>query len=753
MNLIKKYLEKIWLFFCSMENIAYAGLSISLAVIIFILERNQSGNPIFHIFPQFDKQLNFLFFSLFVISIGAVLFFSSSWNVKKIFKKFIIILFPSVAITFYALYFTPKINPWIIFSSFLYATTFTIYLLRQYYLKNKDEKTQEKFKIWFKKQGTFSILIITAVMAVNLFFGLYNIGKFAAVDEALWTFDRVPGFWNALKTANWNGARVSDKPGLTVALATGAGLLFENPAQFENMQYDHTNPQDTEKFNFSFRMPLYLLTVLLLPFFYFFIEKFSGKNTALFSIIFIGLSPPLIGMSRIVNPDSLLWIFMPLSVFSYFAYLEKGSKKYLYASGFLLGLSLLTKYIANVLYVYFFLVIFLEYITNKANLKIDSAKNYFKKSLADFGILSLVSILTLYALYPAVWAKPQRVLIATIQSQAFSSTWPLFASLLFIFIFDLFFLKGRVVTFILEKLEKYKKIIYFILPLFFLICIFFALANTYGHMKFFDFESILTSPKSSYAHTGFIGTLAANFYPLVFGVIPLVLILIIWISFKTIRGKSSRDRFSLYIIALILIYYIGSVINHIASNVRYQIVIFPLALVLAALGASSLVQKMKLKENLVYFSCVLLFIASGFIVYLSFPFNLSYASSLLPKQYYLDVKDMGTGSYEAASFLNNLPDAQNLVVWTDKSGVCSFFVGKCLTGLDDKDLNASDFNYVVLSSGRENRTTNMLKSKLDNIFKGTLHIDDLYSKSTNDAFLLEVNNRPSQFVKIIKISL
>ena len=78
------------------------------------------------------------------------------------------------------------------------------------------------------------------------------------------------------------------------------------------------------------------------------------------------------------------------------------------------------------------------------------------------------------------------------------------------------------------------------------------------------------------------------------------------------------------------------------------------------------------------------------------PFPLSYASSLLPMTHHTDVKDMGAGSYEAAQYLNSLPDAEHMLIWTDKDGVCKFFVGRCKRGLnyqslrDEEDDEAGD---------------------------------------------------------------
>ena len=118
---------------------------------------------------------------------------------------------------------------------------------------------------------------------------------------------------------------------------------------------------------------------------------------------------------------------------------------------------------------------------------------------------------------------------------------------------------------------------------------------------------------------------------------------------------------------------------------------------------------------------------------------------LLPKKYYLNLKDMGSGSYEAAQYLNSLPDAKKITIWSDKKGVCTFFAGSCSTSLTLSNLRSSRFDYFVLSSGRESRTTKMTVLET---FNG-LTFDKLYS-SNNWIYKLELGNRPGNYVKIIQ---
>ena len=131
------------------------------------------------------------------------------------------------------------------------------------------------------------------------------------------------------------------------------------------------------------------------------------------------------------------------------------------------------------------------------------------------------------------------------------------------------------------------------------------------------------------------------------------------------------------------------------------------------------------------------------------PFPLSYASTLLPVKYSVDMKDMGAGSYEIAKYLNTLPKAETLLIWTDKDGVCKFFIGRCMGSLNYTRLRDEGLDYVVVSSGRQSRTTKMMSGDIINN-KPKLIRFDAYYKKTNPVYQILINNRPSHFVKVFR---
>ena len=177
----------------------------------------------------------------------------------------------------------------------------------------------------------------------------------------------------------------------------------------------------------------------------------------------------------------------------------------------------------------------------------------------------------------------------------------------------------------------------------------------------------------------------SNIYVLLFSVAPLVVLGVALLFFAFLRKLRSQKYNSLFLTAFllalsILLYYLGSVLNGVASIIRYQIILYPFFILLAAIGYSFFISLFPKKYQPWFLGgTLLILLLSGIATLRNTPFPGSYTSGLLPKGEVLDVKDMGPGSYEAAQFLNALPNAENLTVWTDKSGLCNFFVGRCLS--------------------------------------------------------------------------
>lgn len=740
------------------------SLLLAINSIFFIIRKTDSisASPFFTVEPNTHY---LIYFILITLSIGTMLFFQNGeFKPKRMLIKIFLLFLPMEMIFAYNIEEKNHVQYMFDIAVGAYIIFLGIFLIKQrnftWNINDSKDGFIASLVSWSKKQGKFAFFMLFAVMFVNISLGSYHLAKFGAVDEPLWTFDRIPKYWNNIAELDWDGTRISDKPGITVAIISGIGMLFENPKIYQSYYKDgliDENPYKVEDMNFIFRLPLLLFAALMIPFFYFLIEKLLGKSTALYSTILIGLSPILLGMSTIINPDSILWIFAPLSLLAYLAYSKNRSSKYLYFAGIFLGLALLTKYVANILIIFFLGYIFIEYIFHKEKYQSLSTQKYLKESFIDYLILIFTTLVTFYVLYPASWVEPSRLFKGTIYSQAFETTWPLFVIFFALLFFDIILLKSKIFSNILTFLEKNRSILTLSISAIFIFCIALTTINVFIGMSWFDFEAIISSPKSAYSTGGYDGLFIANFFPLIFTITPLALLSLIfaitWNTYSKNKNHNSRlTSFIFTIILFILLYYIATTVNKVAAMNRYQIMIFPLALILGGVGLSTLhiilSKKMSLKMKILPY--LIVFIISTSALYSSKPFYISYDSPLLPNKYYTDLKDMGTGSYEAAEFINSLPNPETLSVWTDKRGVCPFLRARCLSGFSHERLREKGFDYAVVSAGRESRTKKMISPNPSR--PEILRFDTLYDVNDESVvYKLEINNRPRNYVKIIEI--
>lgn len=604
------------------------------------------------------------------------------------------------------------------------------------------------------KERIITILFFFVVVASSFYFGFHRLENFSGVDEPYWSYDRVPKFWKNVKEKDWGDTNISDKPGIPLAIVSGAGLPFigENPKVFKALRYKPKTFEQLKEIRdmyFHLRLPVFLFTLAALPLFYFLIKKLLGKNIARFSLLFIGLSPVLLGISLIINSDAMLWILTALSTLSLFVFLKNNERKYLIFSGFCLGLSVITKYVANILFVYFFLIFLLEYIFY-AYQKNAIAK-YLKDALWNYAILFMTAMVTAFVFFPATWVRFSTLFKATVGNEVFSSTWPLFLGIFGLIAIDILILKTKYSAIIFGFFAKYRSIIAKASGTLFLLLSALVFLHVYARVNIFDLQKIVSSPKgigSGNVLQKYSGALTADLYSLMFSISPLILLFLLFAAVNVFRKKELKREtiFVVYILVFIFIVYLGAAANKVVTTVRYQIIIYPLVFVVAAIGISQFFEIKKIKKNI---PLPVVYLATILILFFSLqgvkPNFLAYASEILPKNFIVNLKGMGEGSIEAANYLNALPNARDMAIWSDKGAVCEAFVGKCFIGFNKDTLEGGGkIDYFVVSTDRQSRTLKMSKSRQDVVdFKKAY-------KSNEYVFRTIINNNPNDFVKIFE---
>ena len=596
-------------------------------------------------------------------------------------------------------------------------------------------------------------------MLTFFYFGFYRIGKFVTADEHYWLYERIPQYFKALEDRNFKKTRINDKPGVSLALVSGIGLLEEKNPQghFEKLErIDRYDSENSERFYSSFRTPIIIFNLFLAAYLFWVIGKIlKNKLLSALAVSFIILSPIILGISRIINPDALLWSTSIAALFSFFAFAKTDEKKFILLTGFFTGLALLSKYTANILFIFYFIFILIKYLVNyKRFFSSDSYKSsaYFNKNIFWLAIIFFLSCVVLGFFMPAALRNPKIMYLQTLGSEGIKKIALPFILITLLFFLDAAIFKARIISRLGIFFEKIKR---FIIPIFygFLLFLFFVvLANWIFGLNLFDTAKISVDARSTDAfvlETGLGGKILLETYPLVFSLTPIVLGLIIFYWFSQIFGKKEDDNctpLGLSLSIFMMIFLSGGIISGVLLTARYLVLLYPLAGFLAVLGIREIFKKFNFSLNSKIIFSFLILIISFLTLWSVKPFYYNYASFLLPKN--LIVSDAwGFGGYEAADYLNNLPDAKNLTVWADYYGTCEFFKGACCT--DYKFDQPVDY-YVLTRRGAIRYEPAYWSSKSPNWNKGKIIEAYPFYSSKNTVWQLNINNRPGNFIKIFK---
>lgn len=748
----------------TLESQVLTSLSLALGVVALLFAVQQiRWLPFLH-FGSGNDPFYIAFAILGILVVGATRFFSQRLDIPRTIEKLLVVFLPTEIALVFGLSQSKNFHYiFQILTSAYVIVAGAVAVVRYIRIHRYDDYTHVPmhdltFLGWWKLQGRGALFFVLVVTTLFFLSGLHDLTRFAAVDEPLWTNGRITKYWHNIEDRDWKGTRISDKPGVTVALAAGPGLWFVTPKEYRSLRQAgelYNGRKNIEDFYLAFRLPFLIVITLLLPFFYFLIERLLGKRIALASYTLVGLSPVLIGMSKIINPDSLLWLLAPLALLAYLVFQKNRRYRFLLIAGGLMGLALLTKYVANIVLVFMIGVIFLEWIYGGR--RKEALSVYLKRTFIEFGILVFTALSVFAILFPAVWVKPEKLITATLYSQAFEKAAPLFLGLLIFIVIDIRWNKTRTLTWLLGLLSRFRDIVSNVLLGLFSLSVVITLMNVAFGMRWYDFVELLAAPKTIATKSDLLGIFLTNFYPLLFGITPVVLfglllgLYLVWR--RDVRDTPAGKAF--VVLALfVLLYSLGGAMNGVAMIVRYQIMLFPVAAIMAGIGwvafwDLTVSRFPSLRKPWLPALGLIGLIVCSLPSVLRTPFPLSYASALLPTRYHIDVKDMGPGSYEAAAWLNRQPNAEGLLIWTDKDGVCKFFVGRCKRGFGQKSLRPEEpFDYIVVSSGRESRTSKMIAPKA--VSDPSIARYDLYYDRTDTDFAVYINGRKSHYVKVFR---
>ncbi|MDO8529631.1 MAG: phospholipid carrier-dependent glycosyltransferase [bacterium] len=618
-----------------------------------------------------------------------------------------------------------------------------------------------------KKEKAVIFLFLLISIASFFGFGLYHLTKFETTDEHLWKYGRIKQYWKAIEERNWKKTYINDKPGVTIALFSGIGLLFEPEPEShraKNNLFTIFDVNRTERINFVFRFPILLLATLSLFLFFWLIRKaFDSDWLALFSTMFIALNPILIGITQVINPDSFLWIFGGLSVFSYLAFLNKKENKFLLMTGIFTGFALLSKYTALIL-----LVLYLLFLLSKIIFKGDDEKNkmdykFILREILNLFFIFAISIAIFILFLPAIFVEPSYLTKGVAQ---FFKRGNLTGFIFFaIFILGLIgYFRKKFFDVAVKFLSDHRKKILIVICSLFSLLLVLMVINVWSGQKLIPFDQLRDMAYAQEPKKFNFGKMLKDIsflekniklflleaYPFIFSLTPINFILIIFLLMKAIlkKIKNSSSAILFPVILFSLLYFLMTLTVRVVANVRYTVTLQFLFAIISSVALLELLDSLKLKgKKYLIFSAFFVLIFGIYSLWSIKPFYFSYENVFLPKKFTIN-STWGNGFYEAAEYLNSKPNSENLIIYSNSATICPFFKGKCLSSRKI-DLNVVRPDYFIISKRGE------LKEKNKFIFTNSdyqgkpsdYYFDNL---ENNYEWAIFIGDRQENYVKVVK---
>ncbi|TSD00884.1 MAG: Uncharacterized protein Athens071425_541 [Parcubacteria group bacterium Athens0714_25] len=609
-------------------------------------------------------------------------------------------------------------------------------------------------KLLQKKSAIFAVL----PAFIFLSFGFFHLTNFVSPDEQLWKYERIPHYWKGISSGEFEKTYINDKPGITLALIDGAGyFLNRNFNQFprettvsgDSESFGEAREKSTIKRNFFFRIPLLIWSALSLLSFYWITNKLTGNKPFSFLAVFImSLSPILVGISQVINPDALIWSCTFASVLLFLAFIIKKEFPLSFLSGIFLGLSLLCKYTSTFLFIYFFSIILAWiFFFRKSSSDAELLGRDVKKLITGYVLTILTSVVVFAIFLPASLLDFSILLKGTLLYEGIPVFLICILALLIILILCVkikasLFLK--ISNFLHKARFVISSVVYSVLAFIFLA----VLLNWSIGGNFLQISEIPFDVKFFPEGTSFFEKVMLEFKIFVFSLQPVVIFLMLAHWIRSIFFKKNPFHFISFSLSFFILSFFGAVLSkNLFAIIRYDIILYPAAYFLAAISFYSMLSSaFVLKKGNKLILTVALVFSLALPIILAKPFYLNYTNNLLPKKYII-ADSWGYGGFEAAKYLNSLPGAKELTVWSDYYGVCEFFSGTCTTNYSVNSTKNSIDYFVITRRGKMRYFEKLESNKKKN--KDTLSAHYYYSESSLPEWELNIDNRPDNFIRIV----
>lgn len=511
-----------------------------------------------------------------------------------------------------------------------------------------------------------ALLLILIISTLLFFPRTKGLNSYTFVDETFYLKHAAQFYW-AVANRQYADTYLIVHPGVTTLWLGASAFRAVSPeykewdtvniADLQFRQFLENNGHTLLDMQVYTRLAVVLFNALCLIVIFLLCWRLFGKWPAAGAILLVGFDPYYFDFSRFLHVDGILSTLMLLALLAFIVYLKEGRRWWLALSAIAVGLSALTKVIGLIVLGVIGLIALLEW-WRPVHGRFTPKRSWggFGKLAGAMALLVLVAALTIFALWPALWAAPIESL-------------------------------RNIFTFTLER----------------------SSAEALSPM-FFNGE---INP------TGVFGLKYFYFYPLTYlwhsspiTLVGLVLLLLIFVARpRLVFQKMPKDM-----IWQMLLYVLTFTVLITLSKQKFDRYLLPAYLpldILAALGwwygAEWLAGKIKKLKNPAWLPALVMAaaaLANAFYLVQVFPYGISYFNPLMggPEKA-PEVLQIGHGEGLdlAAEYMLTIPDKRNLTIYTPYASAFGFHFDRKVQSLPFYENNGFeqvfDADYVILYLG------------------------------------------------------
>lgn len=287
----------------------------------------------------------------------------------------------------------------------------------------------------------WEIIAALLVLGLALLTRLPQLDRYATPDEPYWLVNSA-NFYYALGQRDFAATFQLEHPGVTTMWAGTLGFLWQFP-EYRGTGVGAINIDNHEAVFEEFGqqaidllaagrafMVLGICGLLLISYFY--ARQLLGVPAALFGMALVALDPLHIGLSRWLHTDAIQGTPMLLSALALLVYLLRGRPAlHLLVSGAAAGLGVLTKSPALFLLPYTGLLLLLDFWRQYRTEQQPAFLRLIWRSVWPLLVWCLTLVVTFAALWPAMWVAPWDSLQRMVNMAVISASYGHFTSLFF----------------------------------------------------------------------------------------------------------------------------------------------------------------------------------------------------------------------------------------------------------------------------------------------------------------------------------